>query len=115
MSQVVSLTYSPFAENTYLIYDDTRECVIIDPGCYTREEEKHLVHTIELHRLKPVRLLNTHGHIDHSGDLARMNLEFSKPIKLMIPYQIESEVKNMIQSYYKLNNCFRVYNYEYEL
>ncbi len=65
MSQVVSLTYSPFAENTYLIYDDTRECVIIDPGCYTREEEKHLVHTIELHGLKPVRLLNTHGHIDH--------------------------------------------------
>lgn len=65
MSQVVSLTYSPFAENTYLIYDETRECVIIDPGCYTKEEEKHLVHTIELHKLKPVRLLNTHGHIDH--------------------------------------------------
>ena len=65
MSQVVSLTYSPFAENTYLIYDETRECLIIDPGCYTREEEKHLVHTVELHGLKPVRLLNTHGHIDH--------------------------------------------------
>ncbi|MEZ5030310.1 MAG: MBL fold metallo-hydrolase [Saprospiraceae bacterium] len=65
MSQVVSLTYSPFAENTYLVFDDTRECLIIDPGCYTREEEKHLAHTIDLHQLKPVRLLNTHGHIDH--------------------------------------------------
>jgi hydroxyacylglutathione hydrolase len=65
MAQVVSLTFNPFYQNTVLVYDDSSECVIIDPGCYTREEEQILLQTIQAHKLKPVRLLNTHGHIDH--------------------------------------------------
>ncbi len=29
---VHAFTFNPFAENTYVLYDDTRECIIIDPG-----------------------------------------------------------------------------------
>lgn len=65
MAQVVMLTYNPFAENTYLVYDETGDCVIIDPGCYTAMEERHLANTIQFKNLKPVRLLNTHAHLDH--------------------------------------------------
>jgi len=65
MTQVVMLTYNPFSENTYLIYDETGECVIIDPGCYTTMEERHLAQMIREKNLKPVKLLNTHGHLDH--------------------------------------------------
>lgn len=65
MADVLQLTFNPFQENTYLIYDETRDCVIIDPGCLSTEEERKLDETIAKHQLKPVRLLNTHCHIDH--------------------------------------------------
>ncbi len=65
MTQVESFVFSPFAENTYVLHDETKECVVIDPGCYAPEEEKELVKLIEALNLKPVKLLNTHCHIDH--------------------------------------------------
>ena len=65
MSHVAVFTFNQFQENTYLLYDDTKECVVIDPGCYYEEEKQQLVDFIESNDLKPVRLLNTHCHIDH--------------------------------------------------
>ncbi len=65
MLQVQSFTFNPFQENTYLIYDETGEAVIIDPGCHTHSEQAHLRDEVEALQLKVVKLLNTHGHIDH--------------------------------------------------
>ncbi|NUQ24824.1 MAG: MBL fold metallo-hydrolase [Saprospiraceae bacterium] len=65
MAIVVGLTFNPFEENTYLVYDDTGECIIFDPGCYEGHEKEELVSTINKLQLKPVRLINTHCHIDH--------------------------------------------------
>lgn len=65
MTHVVKFTFNPFQENTYLLYDDTKECVIIDPGCYELQEKRELMNYIQREELKPVRLLNTHCHIDH--------------------------------------------------
>ena len=52
-------------ENTYVAYDDTRECVIIDPGCYEKNEQQELTSFIENKNLMVKYLLNTHCHIDH--------------------------------------------------
>jgi hydroxyacylglutathione hydrolase len=65
MMRVHKITYNPFQENTYIISDETNECVIIDPGCYTKKEQEHLLLYVEENQLKPVKLLNTHCHIDH--------------------------------------------------
>ena len=65
MIQVASFTFNPFQENTYVLHDDTKACIIIDPGCYTQLEKDQLVQHIEQNDLKPVRLINTHCHIDH--------------------------------------------------
>lgn len=65
MSRIVSFTCNPFYENTYVLYDDTGECVIIDPGCYTKEEKEDVSDFITRNNLKPVLLINTHCHIDH--------------------------------------------------
>lgn len=54
-----------FQENTYLIWDETKECIIIDPGNTNTSEDLELFNFIEKMKLKPVRLLLTHGHIDH--------------------------------------------------
>lgn len=56
---------NPFSENTYVLYDETRACIIIDPGCYNVTEEKRLRDLLEAKCLKPVQLINTHCHIDH--------------------------------------------------
>ena len=46
---VISLTFNAFQENTYILYDETNECIIIDPGCSSSDEEAILVKTIEDH------------------------------------------------------------------
>ena len=62
---IQTFTFNPFQENTYVLYDNTKECIIIDPGCYTREEEALLANFINKNQLTPVKLINTHCHIDH--------------------------------------------------
>lgn len=84
MTTIQSFTFNPFQENTYVLFDETKECVIIDPGCYDEMERKKLVSFIETNKLKPVKLLNTHGHIDHMignkfiADYFKLGLEMHK-------------------------------------
>ena len=65
MINIHSFTFNPFEENTYILYDETKECIIIDPGCYEKFEQEKLTTFIVKQELKPVRLLNTHCHLDH--------------------------------------------------
>ncbi len=65
MIKVHKLTFNPFQENTYILSDETNQAVIIDPGCYERHEQQYLIEYLEKNQLKPVKLLNTHCHIDH--------------------------------------------------
>ena len=63
--KIKSFTFNPFQENTYIIYDESKECLIIDPGCYSEEERSILKRFISDEELRPVKLINTHCHIDH--------------------------------------------------
>jgi glyoxylase-like metal-dependent hydrolase (beta-lactamase superfamily II) len=65
MIRIKVFVFNPFQENTYVLHDETLECVIIDPGCYGPVEEKQLSDYIASNHLKPVALINTHAHIDH--------------------------------------------------
>jgi len=57
--------FNPVQENTYVIWDETGECAIVDAGCYTPKEFEKLDNFIKSKNLKPVKLINTHGHFDH--------------------------------------------------
>lgn len=65
MLKLESLVFNPFSENTFIIYDETKECVIVDPGCSNAAEEDRLFGFIDSHQLKPLMVINTHGHVDH--------------------------------------------------
>ena len=65
MLQIQSFTFSPIQENTYLLFNEFKQCVIIDPGCYFDAEKETLKEFIETNGLKPAMLLNTHCHLDH--------------------------------------------------
>ena len=65
MISVKAFTFNPVQENTYVLYNERKECCIIDPGCYFEEERNILTQFIETQKLQPVLLLNTHCHLDH--------------------------------------------------
>lgn len=65
MIHVTAFGLNPFQENTYLLWNEKNNAIIIDPGCYFTAEEETLQTFIESHGLKPVQLINTHCHIDH--------------------------------------------------
>ncbi|MBC7949052.1 MAG: MBL fold metallo-hydrolase [Chitinophagaceae bacterium] len=65
MLSVKAFTFNPVQENTYVLYNEKKECCIIDPGCYFPEEKEELKAAIATAGWKPVLLLNTHCHLDH--------------------------------------------------
>ena len=58
--------FSPFQENTYLLINENNECILIDPGCFEKEEKERLKTYLEENKLVLKRVLNTHLHIDHA-------------------------------------------------
>jgi glyoxylase-like metal-dependent hydrolase (beta-lactamase superfamily II) len=58
-------TFNAFQENTIVIKDSLNNCIIVDPGCYDRNEQQILLNFIKDNNLRPLALLNTHSHIDH--------------------------------------------------
>lgn len=65
MIQIKSFAFNPYQENTYILFDESLECAIIDPGVYSGDEQNLVLKFIAENKLKPVLLLNTHCHIDH--------------------------------------------------
>ncbi len=65
MIQIQSFTFNPFDENTYVLFDETGEAVVIDPGCYEKVEQEELRNFILAKKLNVKLLINTHCHIDH--------------------------------------------------
>jgi len=82
MINIKSFTFNPFSENTYVLHDESGEAVIIDPGCYDKEEFQELYNYIENNGLKPVKIINTHAHIDHVLGVAGLKRKYNIPFFL---------------------------------
>ncbi len=65
MLHIQKFTFSPFSENTYVLYTSTGNAAIIDPGCYGIAEQKELKAFIDKNNLTVQEILLTHCHIDH--------------------------------------------------
>ncbi|MEI7724814.1 MAG: MBL fold metallo-hydrolase [Bacteroidota bacterium] len=65
MIKINRFVFNTFMVNSYVLYDETGECILIDAACYGPEEEEELRSFIADNNLKLVRNLNTHCHIDH--------------------------------------------------
>ncbi|MFZ4724261.1 MAG: MBL fold metallo-hydrolase [Paludibacter sp.] len=62
---IKTFTFNPFQENTYLLFDETNEAVIIDAGCLFDVEKQKIKSFINDNNLVVKRLINTHLHLDH--------------------------------------------------
>ncbi len=65
MLQVKKFEFNMLPVNTYVVWDECKEAVVIDAGCYFASEKKVLKEFLAHEGLTPVRLLNTHLHFDH--------------------------------------------------
>ena len=62
---IVKFVFNPIQENTYVVWDESMECIIIDAGNCSAGEDSRLAEFITQQGLKPVMAVNTHGHFDH--------------------------------------------------
>jgi hydroxyacylglutathione hydrolase len=79
MLQIKVFTFNALQENTYLLYDETGEAVVIDPGCYIPSEENTLAGFIKDNKLILKALLSTHSHVDHVLGNAFVKRTFQVP------------------------------------
>ncbi len=76
MLNIVRFVCNPIQENTYVMSDETNECVVVDCGAFFPEERKAIVDYIRSNHLVPKHLIATHGHIDHNFGNNTMFKEF---------------------------------------
>lgn len=79
---IARLTFNPFQENTYVLWDETGRCAIIDAGNYGPREDERLAAFVAEKGLTPVTALNTHGHVDHILGVAYVKKAFGTKFAL---------------------------------
>ena len=105
MLHIKSFTFNVFKENTYVVYNDTKACAVVDPGCYEKNEQEALSTFIEKHGLKVTHLVNTHAHVDHLLGNQYIQETYNVPLAL---HQQEVPVL-LAAAYYAPNYGFTAY------
>ena len=93
MLKIKSFTFNPYQENTYLIFDDSKEAVVIDPGNYEAYENELISKFIDENKLKLKKIILTHCHIDHCLGNKYLNEKYGA--ELLIPFDERDLYKNV--------------------
>ncbi|WP_417015920.1 MBL fold metallo-hydrolase [Alistipes sp.] len=80
--KIACLPFNPIQENTYVLWDETSECIVIDAGNSSPREDAALDDFIARHGLKPVLAANTHGHFDHTLGVEHLKQRYGIPFAL---------------------------------
>ena len=86
--EVIEYQTGPLRVNTYLVFDETKEAFLVDPGSYLKQISNKIVEK-ELN-LKYIVL--THGHGDHIGGIAQFKVDF--PDVQVVALEAEKETLN---------------------
>ncbi len=82
MIQIKSFTCNPFSENTYILYTESKEAWLLDPGNFTDAETKNITNFISNNSLNITRIVLTHAHLDHIFGLEEMQNLYQVPVYL---------------------------------
>ena len=72
--------FNDLGVNAIVLYDETRQCILIDPGCSDENQQHIIKQFIQDHSLIPAYIVNTHGHFDHIAGNAWAKDEFGCPL-----------------------------------
>ena len=79
MISVKTIVFNNFAVNTYILHDESKNAIIIDPACSNKGELNTLTQYILNNQLTPVKIINTHGHIDHIVGVQKVADQYKIP------------------------------------
>ncbi|MCK3686374.1 MBL fold metallo-hydrolase [Maribellus sp. YY47] len=79
MIKIQKFVVNPLGENTYILSDETGECIFVDPGFFYAEERDEIKEYISSNQLKPVMIANTHCHFDHIMGVEFVREEYKVP------------------------------------
>lgn len=82
MLKIAKLIFNPIQENTYILWDESGECIVVDAGNISAREDNRLVDFITEQGLKPVMAVNTHGHFDHLAGVEHLRRTFDVPFAM---------------------------------
>jgi hydroxyacylglutathione hydrolase len=82
MIDIKSFTMGPFSENTYLLYNENKNGIIVDPGMYTTSEDELIFEYIAQHHLNITQIINTHAHLDHVFGVPSMVQQYNIPFAI---------------------------------
>lgn len=82
MITVKIFTFNSFQVNTYLLYDESGEAIIMDPACGSKNEVDELTTYVQENNLQVKAIINTHGHIDHIIGVNDIRNIYSIPFKI---------------------------------
>ncbi len=80
MIKIKKFVVNPLQENSYILSDETGECIFIDPGCFYEEEQDEIREYISDNKLNPVKITNTHCHFDHIMGVEFLRNEYNVPL-----------------------------------
>jgi hydroxyacylglutathione hydrolase len=76
MQKWMRIPLGPIQTNCYIVYNESKECLIFDPG----EESKKLMTILSKQRWKPIAIFLTHAHFDHIGAVDDIRAQYSIPV-----------------------------------
>ena len=79
MIKVEKFVVNPLGENSYIISDETGECIFVDPGFFYEEEHEEVREYLKINNLTPIKITNTHCHFDHIMGVEFVRNEFNIP------------------------------------
>ena len=106
--KIACLQFNPIQENTYVVWDDTNECIVIDAGNSSPREDAALDNFIARHGLKPVLAANTHGHFDHT-----MGVEHLKQRSRRIALEVAAYLVDFVEQQYGIGSTGTLYGIDY--
>ncbi len=81
MLYVESLVYNAFQVNTYLVRDESGNCLVVDPAFYSPREVADFDAHIREKGFKVAGQINTHCHIDHVLGVRHMRQKYDCPFR----------------------------------
>ncbi|MCK4746689.1 MAG: MBL fold metallo-hydrolase [Bacteroidales bacterium] len=89
MIQIESLVFNSFQVNTYLVWDETGECLVVDPAFYSDHEITTFDNFLSDRELKLTGQINTHCHVDHVLGVNYIKSRYGFPLRA---HQDESDI-----------------------
>lgn len=81
MIEIDTLVFNSFQVNTYLVRDETSQCLVVDAAFYSKEEQQKFENYITENKLKVTGQVNTHCHVDHVLGTGYMKDRFKCPLR----------------------------------